>query len=508
MAPLSAAETTRMDNGLDLQCRQPEPAWLDCDYRLVKPTGVKNVAIRVGTFDIPAPEMTPYPYEGATSAILFLVDTSDPQRQPVIDRNIEHITKMLAAGESHHSFGLATFNSALRMEASFDSPKEEFLASLDNIKAVGKTTELYRNTLLAIRMLAERPVGRKAIFLFSDGLAEDHAYFHQDVVRAARRAGVAVYGFGYPQSTALSVALQTLRRLSEETGGLFAAADVGGAMADRYLTRPYGSMDSGGRLEIDLSWAIEAGLGGGQAVAILLETERGAISETVKVDLPTPAPVAPVEEVEEAAEQQPTAALAEQQPLPITPPAPRLRPKPIRVSARETRLSPADYFLIGGAGIFFLLVLALAWQRFRRKKPPADAVTDEEGIPLGYLEFRDESERPPVAITATSMRIGRHLDNDLCLDDPSVSRHHAEVHRRRDGSFTITDLDSLNGVYVKDKQVKNASLGEGDAVEVGDVRLRFTLYAGEKQGQEQTVLNMDKTVITRTKEPQVGGGVG
>ena len=68
------------------------------------------------------------------------------------------------------------------------------------------------------------------------------------------------------------------------------------------------------------------------------------------------------------------------------------------------------------------------------------------------------------------------------------ARHHAEIHRRRDGSFTITDLDSLNGVFVNSDQVKTAKLSEADLVELGDVGFRFTTSASEAVPGEETVM--------------------
>ena len=79
----------------------------------------------------------------------------------------------------------------------------------------------------------------------------------------------------------------------------------------------------------------------------------------------------------------------------------------------------------------------------------------------------------PLSKTAT--RIGRRSDNDLVFSNDSVSGHHAEVHMGRDGSFTITDLNSANGVYVNGSKVKQSGLRDGDSVELGEVRFRFAL---------------------------------
>jgi hypothetical protein len=68
--------------------------------------------------------------------------------------------------------------------------------------------------------------------------------------------------------------------------------------------------------------------------------------------------------------------------------------------------------------------------------------------------------------------IGRSPDNDIFLDDVTVSRKHAVLLRRGD-EFFIEDLGSLNGTYVNRKRIESARLESGDEVQVGKYRLTF-----------------------------------
>jgi hypothetical protein len=68
--------------------------------------------------------------------------------------------------------------------------------------------------------------------------------------------------------------------------------------------------------------------------------------------------------------------------------------------------------------------------------------------------------------------IGRSPDNDIFLDDVTVSRKHAVLIRRGD-EFFIEDLGSLNGTYVNRKRIESARLESGDEVQVGKYRLTF-----------------------------------
>jgi FHA domain/zinc-ribbon domain len=68
--------------------------------------------------------------------------------------------------------------------------------------------------------------------------------------------------------------------------------------------------------------------------------------------------------------------------------------------------------------------------------------------------------------------VGRHPDSDIFLDDVTVSRRHAEFYRHGD-RFTVRDVGSLNGTYVNRERIEEASLNDGDEVQVGKFRLFF-----------------------------------
>jgi hypothetical protein len=73
--------------------------------------------------------------------------------------------------------------------------------------------------------------------------------------------------------------------------------------------------------------------------------------------------------------------------------------------------------------------------------------------------------------------VGRHPDSDIFLDDWTVSRRHAEFYRQR-GGFTVRDVGSLNGTYVNRERIEEATLNQGDEVQVGKFRLVFLLGPG------------------------------
>lgn len=95
------------------------------------------------------------------------------------------------------------------------------------------------------------------------------------------------------------------------------------------------------------------------------------------------------------------------------------------------------------------------------------------GLPVGSLVLAD-GRRVPLGDRAVTL--GRLDTCDVVLDDPTVSRTHAEVRRDGDGSgdgFEIVDLESRNGTRVNGYGVARQRLNDGDAIEIGAVPLRF-----------------------------------
>jgi len=68
--------------------------------------------------------------------------------------------------------------------------------------------------------------------------------------------------------------------------------------------------------------------------------------------------------------------------------------------------------------------------------------------------------------------IGRLPDNDIRIDNPAVSGHHALIINILNDSF-LEDLNSTNGTYVNGKIIKKHAMQPGDVITVGHHALRF-----------------------------------
>jgi pSer/pThr/pTyr-binding forkhead associated (FHA) protein len=73
-----------------------------------------------------------------------------------------------------------------------------------------------------------------------------------------------------------------------------------------------------------------------------------------------------------------------------------------------------------------------------------------------------------------TMNVGRTPENQIALDDPTVSRQHAWI-KVEGTDFLIFDVGSANGTFVNGERVQEPRrLNSGDVVRFGDVELVFT----------------------------------
>jgi hypothetical protein len=98
--------------------------------------------------------------------------------------------------------------------------------------------------------------------------------------------------------------------------------------------------------------------------------------------------------------------------------------------------------------------------------------------PLAVLrEQRPDGTERQVALNGRPLAIGRATDNDLVLQDPRASRHHARLQARR-GTLVLSDLGSTNGTRVNGMTVGEVVLGAGDRIQIGDTVLIVDAISG------------------------------
>lgn len=103
------------------------------------------------------------------------------------------------------------------------------------------------------------------------------------------------------------------------------------------------------------------------------------------------------------------------------------------------------------------------------------------------------------ALDRTEHLLGRGGDADLWLEDGGVSRRHARISVRADGTFLIEDLGSTNGTFLDGERVGSAELRPGDRVQVGpNITFRFQVTDdAEEELQRRLFESSTRDTLTR-----------
>jgi len=147
---------------------------------------------------------------------------------------------------------------------------------------------------------------------------------------------------------------------------------------------------------------------------------------------------------------------------------------------------------------------------------------------MALLKVTDASGRQAQHQLAarTPCMIGRAPDNQIVLDDPRASRHHAHISSDEDGSFTIIDGVVVNGqvkrsankVFVNGEQKFEHPLKDGDRVTIGASTIRFEQpreertadlsYDDKPLGHTQLLMSAKDvlTTVLRQGEPVTAAG--
>lgn len=438
--------------------------------------------------------------DGSTTA--YLIQMMPNARRATLAQMADAVASIADPREGRRRFTAYTFADGLTPIAGSGVSRDAFVRQLVAIAPAAGTIHLYKSVLAAVKALADETGARKSLVLLADGTSDDDDATAEDVLAAARKAGVAIHVLGYYDDARQRSKFEALSRLAEETGG-YAAEVKRGSGAKNDFTREIVTtsfltdvVENGGTVTVELT-----GPAGKHDIAFTVELANEA-SLTGEAAVSVPAASAP------------------------PPPPPAEAPKPVAAAKPE----PAEP---GGGSGGWVLVIALSalaglgalaynvygrdlFQFFRwwlESEPRADAggsraiaapdappaalppppveepktvrvgkparsrrapEARKDPVVYGWLETLEGDDAARHPLRTTNVRVGRHRDNDICLLNDSISRRHALLHydpvTRR---FTITDLGAGNGVIVNEKRTKSRELRDGDTVELGEVRLRF-----------------------------------
>ncbi len=123
---------------------------------------------------------------------------------------------------------------------------------------------------------------------------------------------------------------------------------------------------------------------------------------------------------------------------------------------------------------------------------PTGRFTVQSGSLTGEESERTAIRRTPLVLEVNGVRhpllppglvIGRGTEADLRINDPGISRRHAQIHVWPKGEgkgvgVSIEDLGSTNGVTVDGRKVTTTELRDGSRIEIGSTRMLVHSPAG------------------------------
>lgn len=120
---------------------------------------------------------------------------------------------------------------------------------------------------------------------------------------------------------------------------------------------------------------------------------------------------------------------------------------------------------------------------FRETLPGAETGSTRRG---GDVSFLVKWVSGRVTLDDGAHVLGRDPDAEIFLNSPGVSRRHALITISA-GRATIEDLGSKNGTFVGDQRVDGSrSLGDGDIIGVGSVKLTLKLLEAPSSTETQS----------------------
>jgi len=456
----AAADAPRLAVRCDPVERSGDVAALSCDVRAAGFAVVRDVTARIAGRETQletAFEAFDPSAKGSTTA--YLIQLMPASRRTTFAEMGDAVVAFTDRREGKRRFTAYSFADGLSPIADSGTSRNEFVRQVIAVKPAAASVELYMAALQAIEALAKEPGDRKALVILGDGTSDDGGNEHDRVVKAAREAGIAVHVLGYYDARGERPKFQKLARLAEETGGYAAEVKQGPGkdvakdiVTDRFVTEV---LENGGTARI----ALKEPPGTRTIVFTAGLSDGGTVTAEAAVEIPASPPVIDV---------------------PFTDRGLMSESGATQSGARDGADTGALFLgMLGaliGAGIVGYLV-------YGRPVPPAGPAVASQAGPLrekgrdpavyGWLETVDgHAVRHP--LQTTSVRVGRHRDNDICLENDSISRRHAVLHYNAETRrFVITDLGGGNGVVVNKTRCKSRELSDGDVVELGEVRLRY-----------------------------------
>lgn len=119
-------------------------------------------------------------------------------------------------------------------------------------------------------------------------------------------------------------------------------------------------------------------------------------------------------------------------------------------------------------------------------------ISTGEGYPIPEYAFLIINGSQIFPMTEQVITLGRRVDNHVVIEDPGVSRVHAQI-RAIKGHYVVFDLESLGGTFVNGVRINQATLFPGDVISLAGVNIVY--------GQDSAYMSSDDHSSTQQLIP-------
>ena len=114
------------------------------------------------------------------------------------------------------------------------------------------------------------------------------------------------------------------------------------------------------------------------------------------------------------------------------------------------------------------------------------------------IQIENGVSKSKFRIDKALLRLGRSVENDICIEDPEVSGEHciiemiAKVDKKNDYEFFIQDMNSTNHTFINGQQISRQQLRHNDVIRIG---WKYFKFVDETQQSFENTTKIHKSWI-------------
>jgi len=106
----------------------------------------------------------------------------------------------------------------------------------------------------------------------------------------------------------------------------------------------------------------------------------------------------------------------------------------------------------------------------------------DDTVPVNIILSHQGETMHELTLEQPRLMIGRAEDNDLCINNTNVSRHHA-ILVRHGAAAMLMDMNSANGTFANSERIKDQVVVHNDIISIGNHQIKYIAPSGMHSGK-------------------------